>query len=170
MIRGEVDPGHSSSLAAALPGAGRRRGRRRGDQSARPDHARAADRPRRRGRVQRSSESAPGEPYVVREDGLGDAQAGRAERRLSIAYFGQLSDFQLADEESPARVEFVDPIGSPVEAAFRPWEALNPHIDDAMVRQVNAFAAASPVPAGDGSRAARWPTRSRPATSPTASS
>jgi metallophosphoesterase (TIGR03767 family) len=97
---------------------------------------------------------APGEPYVVREDELGGALAGRAERRLSIAYFGQLSDFQLADEESPARVEFIDPTGPPVEAAFRPWEALNPHIDDAMVRQVNAFTAASPVPAGDGSRAA----------------
>ncbi|HEV2790074.1 MAG TPA: hypothetical protein VGV69_02085, partial [Solirubrobacterales bacterium] len=33
-----------------------------------------------------------------------------------------------------------------------PWEALNPHIDEAMIRQVNAFAGASPVAAGDGSR------------------
>jgi metallophosphoesterase (TIGR03767 family) len=96
--------------------------------------------------------AGPGEGYVVREDGLGVAHPGRAERRVSLAYFGQLSDFQLADEESPARVEFVDLVGSPVEAAFRPWEALQPFIDDAMIRQVNAFAAAAPVAAGDGSR------------------
>jgi metallophosphoesterase (TIGR03767 family) len=95
----------------------------------------------------------PGEPYTVRDGGFGAPQAGRESRRVSIAYFGQLSDFQLADEESPARVEFLDPGGSPVEAAYRPWEALEPFIDDAMIRQVDAFAGASPVASGDGSRA-----------------
>jgi metallophosphoesterase (TIGR03767 family) len=94
----------------------------------------------------------PGEGYAVREGGFGAAQAGRAARRAPLAYFGQLSDFQLADEESPARVEFVDPAGPPVEAAFRPWEALQPFIDEAMIRQLNAFADAAPVPAGDGTR------------------
>jgi metallophosphoesterase (TIGR03767 family) len=98
--------------------------------------------------------TGPGEPYAVRDGGIGAPQPGREGRRVSLAYFGQLSDFQLADEESPARVEFLDPAGSPVEAAFRPWEALNPHIDEAMIRQVNAFSAAAPVPAGDGSRGA----------------
>ena len=39
-------------------------------------------------------------------------------------------------------------------AAWRPWEAMNPQIDDAMVRQLNAFAAASPLAAGDGSHRA----------------
>jgi len=98
--------------------------------------------------------TGPGEPYAVREGGFGAPQSGREGRRTSLAYFGQLSDFQLADEESPARVEFLDPAGSPVEAAFRPWEALNPHIDEAMIRQVNAFAGAAPVAGGDGSRSA----------------
>ncbi|HEV2857709.1 MAG TPA: hypothetical protein VGW80_04825 [Solirubrobacterales bacterium] len=98
--------------------------------------------------------TGPGEPYMVREDGLGAAQPGRESRRVSLAYFGQLSDFQLADEESPARVEFLDPGGSPVEAAYRPWEALEPFIDDAMIRQIDAFSGASPVASGDGSRAA----------------
>jgi metallophosphoesterase (TIGR03767 family) len=97
--------------------------------------------------------TGPGEQYTVREDGFGTAQPGRESRRVSIAYFGQLSDFQLADEESPARVEFSDPAGSPVEAAFRPWEALEPFIDDATIRQVDAFSGAAPVAAGDGSRA-----------------
>jgi metallophosphoesterase (TIGR03767 family) len=98
--------------------------------------------------------AGPGEGYMVREDGFGSAQPGRAARRVSLAYFGQLSDFQLADEESPARVEFADLAGSPVEAAFRPWEALEPFIDDAMIRQVDAFAGASPIASGNGSRSA----------------
>jgi metallophosphoesterase (TIGR03767 family) len=94
----------------------------------------------------------PGEARAVRDGGFGAAQPGREQRRVSLAYFGQLSDFQLADEESPARVEFIDFFGTPVEAAFRPWEALQPHVDEAMIRQVNAFSAASPVPSADGSR------------------
>ncbi|HEV2791526.1 MAG TPA: hypothetical protein VGV69_09545, partial [Solirubrobacterales bacterium] len=60
--------------------------------------------------------TGPGEGYVVREGGFGAPQPGREGRRVSLAYFGQLSDFQLADEESPARVEFLDPAGAPVEA------------------------------------------------------
>ncbi|MGH2952217.1 MAG: hypothetical protein ACRDKX_09250 [Solirubrobacterales bacterium] len=93
----------------------------------------------------------PGEGYTVREQGVGAAVGGRETRRTSLVYFGQLSDFQIADEESPARVEFVD--FGPFSSAWRPWEAQNPHIDDAMVRQVNAFAGASPVPDGDGAQA-----------------
>jgi hypothetical protein len=106
----------------------------------------------------------PGEGYIVREGAaagtigapdagdLGVAQAGREGRRESLVYFGQLSDFQLADEESPSRVELIDT--GPFSAAQRPWEAMNPQIDDAMVRQLNAFAAASPLDAGDGSNRA----------------
>lgn len=98
-----------------------------------------------------------GEPYTVRQD-LATAGASRAAGRTSLVYFGQLSDFQLADEESPARVEIIDPLATPLNlpfgSAWRPWEALNPQIDEAMVRQVNAFAAASPVADGSGGRRA----------------
>ena len=94
----------------------------------------------------------PGEGYVIREDGLGSAKPKRSKNRRSIAYFAQLSDFQLADEESPARVESLDPVGSPFDAAWRPWEALEPHIDDSMIRQVNAFAGSAPVPAAKNKR------------------
>src|SRR5688500_7837248 len=100
----------------------------------------------------RGLQLGPGEGYVVREEEVGTAKAGRAANRKSLLYIGQISDFQLADEESPARVEFVD--FGPASAAWRPSEALNPQVDDAMVRQVNAFTAASPVAAGDGSRRA----------------
>ncbi|HWN72516.1 MAG TPA: hypothetical protein VNN15_01780 [Solirubrobacterales bacterium] len=100
---------------------------------------------------------AAGEPYTVRQD-LTAAQAGREGRRTSLVYFGQLSDFQLADEESPARVEVIDPLSTPLNlpfgAAWRPWEALEPQIDEAMIRQVNKFAAASPVADGSGAHSA----------------
>jgi metallophosphoesterase (TIGR03767 family) len=98
-----------------------------------------------------------GEPYTVRQD-LATAGPGRAGDRTSLVYFGQLSDFQLADEESPARLEVIDPLSSPLNlpfgAAWRPWEALEPQIDEAMIRQVNQFAAASPVADGSGAHSA----------------
>lgn len=94
-----------------------------------------------------------GEPYTVRQD-LATAGAERAAKRTSLVYFGQLSDFQLADEESPARVEVIDPLATPLNlpfgAAWRPWEALEPQIDEEMIRQVNKFAGASPVADGSG--------------------
>jgi metallophosphoesterase (TIGR03767 family) len=98
----------------------------------------------------------PGEPYVVRQD-LVAGDPARTQTRQSLTYFGQLSDFQLADEESPARVEFLDPPNGtqlPFSAAWRPWEALNPQIDDAAIRQLNAFVGASPVPQGNGAQRA----------------
>jgi metallophosphoesterase (TIGR03767 family) len=96
----------------------------------------------------------PGEPYIVHTE-LAGAGANRAHLRRSLAYFGQLSDFQLADEESPGRVEFLDPPNGtqlPFNAAWRPWEALEPQIDDAAIRQLDAFASASPIPQGNGAR------------------
>ncbi len=94
----------------------------------------------------------PGEPYVVRAE-LAAPKAGRERRRLSLAYFGQLSDFQLADEESPVRVEFIDqdPSGT-ARAAWRPQEALQVHEIDQSIRAMNRFLS-SPVPQGDGTRA-----------------
>ncbi|MFL5907326.1 MAG: hypothetical protein ACJ75Z_06990, partial [Solirubrobacterales bacterium] len=97
----------------------------------------------------------PGEGYVVRNDLGAPADSKRAKKRRSLAYFGQLSDFQLADEESPARVEFLDPPNGtqfPFDAAWRPWEAMEPQIDDAAIRQLNSFIPASPVPQGNNSR------------------
>ena len=94
----------------------------------------------------------PGEPYAVRND-IASPLDGRAARRRSLAYFGQITDFQLADEESPARVEFldVDPSNT-ANAAFRPQEALVPHLTDWAIRQMNLFTT-SPVPQGNGRRA-----------------
>jgi metallophosphoesterase (TIGR03767 family) len=100
----------------------------------------------------RNLQLGAGEGYVVREQQVGSAEAGREQRRRSLLYLGQVSDFQLADEESPARVEFID--YGPFGAAWRPWEAIEPQIDDATIRQLDAFAARSPLAAGDGSHRA----------------
>ncbi len=102
--------------------------------------------------------TGPREGYTVRdgsEEGgvaLGSAHSGRAHRRTSISYFGQLTDFQLADEESPLRVEFLDPQGGLFTSAWRPGEALNPQEEDAMMRQFNAFSTKPPRVAGSGDK------------------
>jgi metallophosphoesterase (TIGR03767 family) len=80
----------------------------------------------------------PGWKRVVRDD-LGPAKKGRAKRRTSLLYFAQLSDFQLADEESPARVESLDIDDTPFTSAWRPQEALEPFTVDRAIRQVNRF-------------------------------
>jgi metallophosphoesterase (TIGR03767 family) len=99
-----------------------------------------------------TTQAGSGWSRVVRELAPGMAQAGRDTRRSSLAYFAQLSDFQLADEESPARLEFGDFI-PPFSAAWRPQEALNPFGIDYAIRQINNFTGASPVAAGNGSHA-----------------
>jgi metallophosphoesterase (TIGR03767 family) len=94
----------------------------------------------------------PGEPYAVRND-LTNPLGGREARRRSLAYFGQITDFQLSDEESPARVEFldVDPSNT-ANAAYRPQEALIPHLTEWAIRQMNEFVR-SPIAQGNGARA-----------------
>jgi metallophosphoesterase (TIGR03767 family) len=96
--------------------------------------------------------AGPGEPFVARED-LAAAKPGREQRRRSLIYFGQISDYQLSDEESPARVEFLDrdPSGF-ARSAWRPQEALLAQLVDWSNRQLNERTT-SPVAQGDGARA-----------------
>lgn len=80
-------------------------------------------------------EHGPGEDYTV----MGAPQDFRPPRN-SIINFLQLSDFQIVDEESPGRVEFLDttqriPDAAPFSAAYRPQESLTTQIAEAMVRQ-----------------------------------
>ena len=84
---------------------------------------------------------APGDPYVVRTWGDAEPTIGPLgpDDADSLLNFLQLSDFQAVDEESPARVEFLDTTqrlpGSPLSAAYRPHEAMSTQIVEAMVRQ-----------------------------------
>ncbi|HYV15632.1 MAG TPA: hypothetical protein VE972_06400 [Conexibacter sp.] len=95
-------------------------------------------------------QQGPGWARVTRELLPGQAQAGRETRRSSLAYFAQVTDFQMADEESPARVEAADSLAS---GAWRPEEALNPFSIDAAIRQIDGFTGASPVQQAGGTRA-----------------
>ena len=82
-------------------------------------------------------EYAPGEDYFV----INADDDFRPPRQGSIVNFLQLSDFQIIDEESPARVEFLDttqqpPFFRPFGSAYRPQEALTTQVTEAMVRAV----------------------------------
>lgn len=93
--------------------------------------------------------SGPGEPFTVREAGLGHAKRNRAKKRRSITYFSQLTDPQIADEMSPLRVELIDPAGGEISAAWRPQEAMGTQVLDQIIRSVNANTR-SPVKQGGG--------------------
>jgi metallophosphoesterase (TIGR03767 family) len=80
-------------------------------------------------------EYGPREGYTLRTD---LAQPGPSPARTLLIHFAQMTDTQLVDEESPARVEFVDRVGPPYEAAYRPQEGLLPMVLDQEVRAVRA--------------------------------
>ncbi len=84
-------------------------------------------------------EFGPGEQYTVRED-LAAANPNREETRTPVFRpIIQLSDFQLTDEESPARIEGLDSIGGTVyvNGAYHPQESLESQTIDTAVRRVN---------------------------------
>jgi 3',5'-cyclic AMP phosphodiesterase CpdA len=78
-------------------------------------------------------ERGPGEPLRDRRDLGGRYGApGRV-----LATFAQLSDTHVRDEESPARVPFLDRLGDPLNSTFRPQEALSTQTLAAAVRAVD---------------------------------
>jgi metallophosphoesterase (TIGR03767 family) len=94
---------------------------------------------------------AKGEKYVVRR-GAAEAGARRARRRRSLISFAQLTDPQIVDEMSPARVDFADPAGGELKSSWRPQEALGLQVFDSVVRNVDANRR-SRVRQGNGKRA-----------------
>lgn len=96
-------------------------------------------------------ECAPGEPIEVRQDVVKlqpDSGAivstiaeNKVAKRTPVAAFFVLTDFQLADEESPARQEWADGACSGGSNWFlRPQEAMVPHLLNAQVGAANAIA------------------------------
>ena len=95
---------------------------------------------------------AGGERYVLRRGGSAKAKRGRTAKRRSIVDFAQLTDPQVVDEMSPARVDFADAAGGDIGASWRPQEALGTQVFDQVVRNVNANRT-SRVRQGSGKRA-----------------
>ena len=78
-------------------------------------------------------ERGPAEPLVAR------AELGRpAATTRTLATVGIISDAHVRDEESPARVPFLDRFGAPLDSTFRPHEALSAQVLDASARAVRA--------------------------------
>ncbi len=79
-----------------------------------------------------------GEDHRLRRHPSARPSSGRDSDRRSVAFFAQLTDPQIADEMSPARVDFLDAAGNEVSSSWRPMEAIGLQIFDQIVRNVNA--------------------------------
>jgi hypothetical protein len=87
-------------------------------------------------------EEGPGEPWIERDDlGVGDAGVEPLDEPSSVALIWQMTDAQIVDEESPARLingDFYE------ESAFRLHEPWTPHFVEAAIRTGNRFSAERP--------------------------
>ncbi len=95
---------------------------------------------------------ASGEDHGIRRHPSARAAKDRDETRRSLAFFGQLTDPQIADEMSPARVDFLDAAGGQIKSSWRPQEAVGLQVFDQVVRNVNANRT-SEIRDGSGKRA-----------------
>jgi hypothetical protein len=86
----------------------------------------------------------PGEPLANRTDVSGAARPGAV-----LATLAQITDAHVRDEESPARVPFLDRLGGVFSSTFRPQESLSTQVLAAAVRSVNALAPDAVVVTGD---------------------
>lgn len=82
------------------------------------------------------------------ERGPGEPLKGPPGGRV-LATFGQLSDVHVRDEESPARVPFLDRVGPPLTSTFRPQEAFSTQVLDAAVRSLAGERPQAVVVTGD---------------------
>ncbi|MBU1220221.1 metallophosphoesterase [Myxococcota bacterium] len=83
------------------------------------------------------TKKGPGENWTQRDDiGASAASSGAVVSMSSLAYFAQLTDVHITDEESPARA-----IHSPfsAESAWRPQEPWTLHMLDSALRTINSF-------------------------------
>lgn len=92
-------------------------------------------------------ECGPGESIVVRRE-LAEPRPDRVRTRRPIVAVLTLADFQLPDEESPLRGEFLDKCfeENPARSGFRPQETVLAHMVNSHIRAANRIiATGSPV-------------------------
>jgi hypothetical protein len=89
-------------------------------------------------------ERGPDEPLVDRTELAPAARPG-----ATIATLAQLTDTHVRDEESPARVPFLDRLGGVFSSTFRPQEALSTQVLAASVRAVNRLRPDAVLVTGD---------------------
>ena len=80
-------------------------------------------------------ERGAGDRRVLRQ-AIAHARRGRAGRRRRVFTFGQLTDFQVTDEESPLRAEFLDVFDAPYEDFYRANQGTTTQVVDAMIRRM----------------------------------
>jgi len=89
-------------------------------------------------------ERAGGEPLLDRIE-----LAPRAGPVRTIATFAQLTDAHVVDAQSPARVPFLDRLGSPFQSTFRPQEVLTSRVLAEAIRSLNQMRLDAVVETGD---------------------
>jgi len=89
-------------------------------------------------------ERGPGEQLRDRVEVGGGGRPGEV-----LVMLAQLTDTQVRDEESPARVPFLDRLGGAFSSTFRPHEALSPQVLARAVHAVNRLEPDAVMVTGD---------------------
>jgi 3',5'-cyclic AMP phosphodiesterase CpdA len=87
---------------------------------------------------------AVGEPLLARTE-LGSARAATA----TLATLAHVTDAHVLDASSPARVTFLDRLGSPFQSTFRPQEALTAQVLAGAVRAIRSLRPDAVIQGGD---------------------
>ena len=86
------------------------------------------------------------EPWILREDLLRVSDPNFSHKGKSLAYFWQVSDPQLLDQESPCRMEGVNIAPFVVASSYRPQGIYSTHMFDLHVQTARRISDISPRP------------------------